>query len=393
MEPNRPLSSSYSIHMSLSLLAVSLMLQTGSAISASLPLMARSFPDLSISTIDFLATVPQIAVTFLLFTSNAITNRLGVKRTVALGLIITGSAGAFPTFSTNYVLILVSRILFGVGLGLFNTPAIALIELFFFGNKRAQMLGYRGAVEQLGLSVTTLFVGFLLIFNWHLSFLIYLLAFPILYFFWRNIPEPQRTRKRKIKQRKLYVRPAVILLSLFLFIIAMMTTVVVIQVPNLVIDKQIGSVTNASIIISLNTLAGMIMGFAFGTIYRQLGRACFPIFIAIMVAGTLTMAFGHSLTEVGTGAILCGVTGPSLVVCVFNVLCDITPPDFRSSGISILLIGCNIGVCIAPYSIRLMVNLFGQTSSDAFLGFGTVLTLLLIIIGGYQIFRKILHLN
>ena len=51
------------------------------------------------------------------------------------------------------------------------------------------MLGWRAAVEQIGQAVLTFVAGLLLNFGWQATFLVYLLAFPILYLFYIRVPD------------------------------------------------------------------------------------------------------------------------------------------------------------------------------------------------------------
>lgn len=51
------------------------------------------------------------------------------------------------------------------------------------------MLGYRAAAEQVGQAVLTLLAGLLLAFGWRATFLVYLIAFPILFLFIKRVPD------------------------------------------------------------------------------------------------------------------------------------------------------------------------------------------------------------
>ncbi len=89
----------------LAVLSVSVMITTGTAISSALPEMAKSFPNISVSQIDMIATIQQFSVMITLLLSGFISKKLGIKRTITIGLILTGVAGVFPFFSHSFILI------------------------------------------------------------------------------------------------------------------------------------------------------------------------------------------------------------------------------------------------------------------------------------------------
>ena len=70
---------------------------------------------------------------------------IGSKKTVLLGVITYFVFGTMPLYLNNYNLILGSRVLLGVGSGLFSALAISLLSRFFQGPTLFKMLGYQNA--------------------------------------------------------------------------------------------------------------------------------------------------------------------------------------------------------------------------------------------------------
>lgn len=86
----------------------------------------------------------------------------------------------FSFFVQAYPLVLLSRIAFGMGIGLINAKAIAIISQRYQGKERVQMLGIRGSMELIGGASCSLLVGQLLKIHWTFAFLIYGFGFVIL---------------------------------------------------------------------------------------------------------------------------------------------------------------------------------------------------------------------
>ncbi|WP_252895317.1 MFS transporter [Fructilactobacillus florum] len=123
--------SKYPLMMRFSLLSVSLVLASSLSVSAAVPEWQRAFPGHSYAAIELIATMPSLAVIIFLLLSGWIAKQLSPKKTVILGLIISGLFGILPLIVTNYYLMLLSRFGFGVGLGLINGLAVSLIGTFF----------------------------------------------------------------------------------------------------------------------------------------------------------------------------------------------------------------------------------------------------------------------
>lgn len=377
----------------LAVLSVSAMITTGTAISSALPEMAKSFPNISVSQIDMIATIQQFSVMITLLLSGFISKKLGIKRTITIGLILTGVAGVFPFFSHSFILILISRLIVGCGIGLFNSLAITIIDLFYEDPTRSQMLGFRSATEQIGVSILNIVVGLLVLINWHASFLIYLLAFPLLAFFLKVVPEPPIPQGSDNNKQRINL-PVLIMTVLLAFMVAC-TTAVIIQVPNIIVTDLSKSSAVSSLIISANTLMGMVMGILFGHIYRFVKKFILPLGILFMALGSLIMVSFHSVFGVTLGAVVCGMSYPLVGSYIFSLVSVIAPKGSETLANSTLLIGANLG----PFSTPLFLSELGKmnsltTHAGPFLTAFSLLIILTMIVLIYQtFFQKKVHQN
>ncbi|MDK7312315.1 MFS transporter, partial [Streptococcus oralis] len=82
---------------------------------------------------------------------NSILERfLSERQMIILGLLLFSICGLIPFFNQAYGLVFASRFFFGLGLGMMNPRAIAIISERFQGRERVQMLGDRGSAEVVG---------------------------------------------------------------------------------------------------------------------------------------------------------------------------------------------------------------------------------------------------
>ena len=158
----------------MSLLGLSLLLISAFSISTALPPMLDYYsPTFSAAQVELLVSVPSFSVVAMLLLNSFIDKWLSDRQLIVTGLLLLSSAGIFPFFVQAYPLVLLSRIAFGMGIGLINAKAIAIISQRYQGKERVQMLGIRGSMELIGGASCSLLVGQLLKIHWTFAFLIY----------------------------------------------------------------------------------------------------------------------------------------------------------------------------------------------------------------------------
>ena len=147
----------------MSLLGLSLLLISAFSISTALPPMLDYYsPTFSAAQVELLVSVPSFSVVAMLLLNSFIDKWLSDRQLIVTGLLLLSSAGIFPFFVQAYPLVLLSRIAFGMGIGLINAKAIAIISQRYQGKERVQMLGIRGSMELIGGASCSLLVGQLL---------------------------------------------------------------------------------------------------------------------------------------------------------------------------------------------------------------------------------------
>lgn len=177
----------------IALLSLNIVEQAASVITATIPGMAKTFTNVSLVNIELITTVVSIFVTVFVLISGVIVKKIGQKQTAVLGLAIAAISSIIPAFSNSFTLIMVSRAVLGIGIGLANPLAISLIGVFFYGDQRATLMGWRSAIAGVGTAIMTYVAGQLLNINWHAAYWVYLLFIPTLLLFVFFVPDPQKS--------------------------------------------------------------------------------------------------------------------------------------------------------------------------------------------------------
>ena len=136
----------------LSLLSLSLMLVSTFSTSTALPQMISTFQQqgYAASQVEMLFSISSFAIMGMLVINPFLDRFLSERSSIILGLSFIAFGGSLPVVGKTYALVVVSRVLLGMGIGLINARAISIISENYQGNERAQMLGFRGSFEVLG---------------------------------------------------------------------------------------------------------------------------------------------------------------------------------------------------------------------------------------------------
>ena len=339
--------------------------------------MKETFSNQSLTYIELVTTMPSIMITIFVLLSVPISNRIGSKKTVIIGLIISLISGVVPVFIQNFTLILLSRAGLGIGFGLFNSLAISLINDFFTGNERVQMIGFQSAFQGLGSAALTFLAGQFLKVHWQLSFAVYFIMLPILALFILFVPNPPK--KEKEEKQKSSIQTNMIKYVVLICVSLMVYNAIFLKIPTLMVEKNIGTAVNASLILTIVQSGSMITGFIFERIHRIVKRNVLPLAIILMASSFAVISIATSYYVIAICATIAGISFSLLTPYLFNRAAEISTPENQSLSTSLLIVGAQLAGFISPYFLALISNipLLSLQVSQVFLSGSIVLVIVL----------------
>jgi len=342
--------------MKLSILLVSVITASAPAINANIPVLAKAFPNVPLAQIELLTTIPSFFLMIAVLLSSWIAKRIGLKQTVIVGVIMTAVAGLSPIFINSFSLLMVSRALFGFGVGLFNSLLVTIISYFFKGPERSQTLGFQSTFEGLGGVLVTFIAGQLVQINWHMSFWAYAITIPALILFTLFVPSIPKADVTTTKETKVASKAK---LPKALFGYLVMTFVVItfhmimgIKVPTLMVSAGYGTATSASFVILSLSLGAMLGGILFGRVFLLMKDYILVIAFVFLALAMSLIAVSNTTWLTMLGGFFTGIGARFFFPWVLNAV------NIGGTGnalaTSIVLVVYNLAGSLSPYTSLLI---------------------------------------
>ena len=353
--------------LKIALLSVSMLVAVAPAINANIPAMKEAFPQIPLSMVEMITTIPSLFLMISVLTSGFIAKKIGYKQTIMLGLGIVAIAGIIPVFIGNFYLVLFSRAALGFGIGLFNSLLIGLISYFFDGNERTTLIGYHEALGGLGGMLITYIAGQLMHVNWQAPFISYAIAIPVFFIFWKVIPKVKtedilhkNTKQVVVNDGKEGNFSIVFVFMILIVIGATLNMTMGIKVSSLIVEQGYGSASDASTVIMLLSLGAMISGFLFGKMYNIFKNYIMSVGFTITAFAMFIIGISNASWMTVLGGFLVGFGFRVMMPCLTNIVnsSHLKNPTLATS---LLLVAYNLGSAFAPYG-SMLIQKFSWTS-------------------------------
>lgn len=365
------------LRLKIAILSISIYVAGNSIISGIVVFMQEAFA-ISMTSAESLVTISSVATIVTMFLSERITRKIGMKKTVLLGLFLVGLSALIPVFITTYIAVFISRLLMGAGVGLFNGHSANYINAFFSGDEASKLHGIRMSTEFIGQMLLLFLAGLLIKINWPLAFLSYAFAFFIMFNFKRVIPEVAIEESEDMGRFKF--NKQIIFYVLFAAIMIMNVTAVSVRFPNVATQSQ-GPGVDINLYMIALPMAGMISGFLFGIINRALREKTILLGLVIYIISNTTIALVGDNMYI---FLLCMVfVAFSQSLCfpyLFSEVARFIRGSHQRIANNLIFFGCNIGSFLSPFFLKLMNTILRTESiTFCFIGFTVIHIILLII--------------
>ena len=365
------------LKIQIAILTIALYVASNSVVSGTLVFMQRDF-GISITNAESLITISSIATIVTIFLSEKITQIIGMKKCVLIGLFLVGISSILPIINTTYLSVFISRLIMGAGVGLFNGHSANYINVFYEGDKAYKLHGIRNSTEFISQMVFLFIAGILIKIHWKYAFLVYFFAFFIMGYFNKIIPEVD------IKDRsdlgKFTINRQIFFYVFFAAVMIMNVTALSVRFPTIAtIQKGIG--VDANLYMIILPMSGMIFGFLFGIINRILRQKTILLGLGVYVIVNLILAFfGNDMYIFLLCMVIVAFSQSLCIPYLFAEVSRFVKGSHARIANNLIFIGCNVGGFVAPFFLKGVNNILNTDSLTlAFTAFSLIYAIMLII--------------
>ncbi len=336
--------------MRIAILSISLFLMSHLALAPAIPKLYALYhgenPNIGLASVESIITMPAMMITIFILLSNLVVTRIGKKKTVQLGLILILLSGIISFFTTNFTLVILCRLLLGIGIGLYNSLSISLISDYYDGLDRSSMIGYRNATLNIGKALTTFLVGLMALIGVRYAYLVYLLVIPVYLLFSKYVPE-DKGRGLSSKGKAIFDKELLYLMAITFFV-GISYIGATIKIPSLLVSKYHYSSFLASNILTVLAFSGILIGLVFGLLTKYFKEKTLLLMTLLMGIGNILFIFSQSPFLFIIGAILIGASFVGTMSSVFDYISRHYNKEENNFVTGLAIFAGNIGVIITP---------------------------------------------
>ncbi|MDR1950353.1 MAG: MFS transporter [Spirochaetaceae bacterium] len=264
---------------------------------------------MDVNTVGLIQTVPGI---FGVISSIIVGKLAGTKikyKTIMIGMLVLALIAAIPLVITNWPLMVFSRIILGLSTGVYYALPPMLLMKYFSGDKQRSRLGVANAFASAGGGVMMLVAGLLVVINWKLPFVIFLLPIIPIIFLLIDMPEPAPVPKAEdTTAAKGSSRLGVLIIVNCITgaLVFCLGTVALQAISVVVIGRGLGTGAAAGIAAPFFNIGAVILSTLFAVLYKGLKKFLAPITMLVVAGGLFLLYFATNIIMVGAGMFLVG---------------------------------------------------------------------------------------
>lgn len=331
-------------------------------INPAIAALATMFPDVAYSNILMLSTISSIVVIPISVLAGSLAgNRFSFKSLTVFAGVCFIVGGMIPFFISDYYILLVSRVIVGIGVGFSMPLGNAIVMKLFSGQRGAAIQGAGTAVMNASGIIFQQAAGILCVMNIKYIWLLHLLVLIPVCCIIMMLPEPEK--EEVIQQAEKTRLPlCVYMISAGYALCVMFFYPLFLNVSAIVAGEGLGSAALAGTILSMYNIGGCAAGIIFGKIYQILEKKTIPVCLFLLVAFLAIGYFGHSAVLLMVAIAGCGITlfviWPAIMV-EFN---DMIPPQATAAASGTFVALLNLGCFAASPYVGLLQSITGNMS-------------------------------
>lgn len=375
------------------IMALYFMAPTISAISPAMSSIASAYPEVDPAAIGYVLTITAALQAVTAVIAGALAGRKVNYKTLAIiASTLVVVSGCFPYFlgsgDVDFVMLLVSRAVLGVGLGIVMPLSNALVLAAFTAESdRSRLIGVGNGMLNIGTIVTNLLGGFLCGISWQSTFLVYALGVVLFVLSVFAMREPEHVQQEEVAEKPASGKlPAVsFAFILFFLLMCVVTQPVIVYCSQVLAEAGITDAMVSAIMVSVFSIGGIAVSLPFTGLFKVFRNALLPIAYVIAFAALLACFIGTQTAVsnailYGVGAALAGAA--LLLVTCFTpmALSQVVAPELQSTAMGFVSFAMACGTFLSTPFAQLAGIVLGSGSMTSVLVFASGCSAILAVI-------------
>ncbi|UWG98932.1 MFS transporter [Dehalobacter sp. DCM] len=363
--------------MNVSILSIFFLIMAPALLIPAMQSMSIAFPGVPFSTILLSQTLPCLILIPTAIIAGALAGTIiKYKSLIVAGIVLFIIGGIFPYFLKDFTSILLSRAVFGIGIGMISPMGNALVLKLYRDKAQVSLLGLGNVFMMIGGIVMQLLGGILCAIGWRYTFLVHLVAIVPLFFVLFYLPEPKKDNRRS--REKVRLPKAVYGYTLLFGVVVMLDYTMVLNISSIIADRQLGTPAVAGFVLAMITFGGMMAGMAFSKVYQFVSRFTIALGILLVAAGVGIADFSGNIILLTLGAILTGMGFTTILPAITIEIGIIAPPAVVGIASGILTALLNGGMFFSPFFVNIVQSVTKQNN----VWFPILIAAILLAVGG-----------
>lgn len=320
------------------------------------------YADVPASLVQLLVTAPALASMVMALISGWLVTKISKKRLILAGCFLMGATGLLPALCDRFTLLLLSRLLMGVGMGLLMSLSTAVIAEQFEGAERTSAMGLQGASAGAGVLLASGLAGLVGRTDFHCIYMIHLQAFVSMAGLAFCLPETGVTCLQA--DEALRINGRVLRLCALTFLEAVLLSAFTTNIA-LHLAGQASVVTaRAGRLTAVFSLTQILAGMMLGAISTRTKELTLPLSVGLCAAG------GYLLTRSADrmpllilGAVLFGLSQGFFIPRAMFEASEMVSAASVALASACLTLSINIGQFISPSVLNALAAALDNQSS------------------------------
>jgi len=322
--------------------------------------------NISVKDVGLLITAFSFPGILLVPFLGVIADRWGRKRIIIPFLMLFGIAGGLCFFVRDFKLLLILRLIQGIGAAPLGSLTVAIIGDLYSKNELVAAMGYNSSIRSIGSAGYPAIGGALAMMGWHYPFILPVIAVPIGFLVLFNLKVPEPENKLHIREhlnivwKKLRSRQIIGLLVISIIIFIMLFGSYMTCFPLLLGNSFAASPIIIGLIMASVSLIAAFTSSQLGKIIKLLSRkAILKMSFFLYTLALLIIPLISQLWLFFIPVIIFGIAHGMSIPVIQALFAEAAPLKYRATFMSVSGMTFRVGQTLGPFLIGLVIGVWG----------------------------------